>query len=61
MLNRQEHALEVTLSCVGARDIEEPASVILGLEKVIIDTANGPEENCAVVKEVSINPGQTDL
>ena len=54
MLNRQEHALEVTLSCVGARDIEEPASVILGLEKVIIDTANGPEENLAVVKEVSI-------
>ena len=54
MLNRQEHALEVTLSCVGARDIEEPASVILGLEKVIIDTANGPEENRAVVKEVSI-------
>ena len=27
----------------------------LGFEKVIIDTANGPEENCAVVKEVSIN------
>ena len=54
MLNRQEQALEVTLSCVGARDIEEPASVILGLEKVIIDTANGPEENLAVVKEVSI-------
>ena len=54
MLNRQEHALEVTLSCVGARDIEEPANVILGLEKVFIDTANGPEENLAVVKEVSI-------
>jgi AAA domain len=54
MLNRQEHALEVTLSCVGARDIEEPADVTLGLEKVFIDTANGPEENLAVVKEVSI-------
>ena len=54
MLNRQEHALEVTLSCVGARDIEEPASVTLGLEKVIIDTANGPEENLAVMKEVTI-------
>ena len=54
MLNRQEHALEVTLSCVGARDIEEPANVTLGLEKVLIDTANGPEENLAVVKEVSI-------
>src|SRR5262249_41308232 len=36
------------------RDIEEPASVTLGLEKVIIDTANGPEENLAVVKEVTI-------
>jgi AAA domain-containing protein len=54
MLNRQDHALEVTLSCVGARDIEEPADVTLGLEKVSIDTANGPEENLAVVKEVSI-------
>jgi hypothetical protein len=54
MLNRQEHALEVTLSCVGARDIEEPASVTLGLEKVFIETANGPEENLAVVKEVTI-------
>src|SRR5262245_15715609 len=54
MLNRQEHALEATLSCVGARDIEEPASVTLGLEKVFIDTANGPEESLAVVKEVTI-------
>src|SRR5262249_16196671 len=54
MLNRQEQALEVTLSCVGARDIQEPAPVTLGLEKVIIDTANGLEENLAVVKEVSI-------
>jgi AAA domain len=54
MLSRQEHALEVTLSCVGARDIDEPASVTLGLEKVSIDTANGPEENLAVVKEVTI-------
>lgn len=48
-LDRQEHALEVTLSCVGARDIEEPAPVTLGLEKVPIDTASGPEENLAVV------------
>ena len=54
MLNRQEHPLEVTLSCVGARDIEEPASVTLGLDKVFIDTANGPEESLAVVKEVTI-------
>ena len=34
MLNRQEHALEVTLSCMGARDIEEPADLTIGLEKV---------------------------
>src|SRR5262249_7842770 len=54
MLNRQEHALEVTLSCMGARDIEEPPDVIIGLEKVVIETANGPEENLAVVKEGTI-------
>jgi hypothetical protein len=49
MLNRQEHALDVTLSCMGARDIEEPADLIIALEKVTIETANGPEENLAVV------------
>ena len=54
MLNRQEHALEVTLSCMGARDIEEPADLTIGLEKVVIETANGPEENLTVVKEVTI-------
>jgi len=54
MLHREEHALEVTLSCEGARDIEEPADVIIGLEKVFIETANGPEENLAVVKELTI-------
>jgi hypothetical protein len=48
MLNRQGHALEVTLSCMGARDIEEPADLTITLEKVPIETANGPEENLAV-------------
>jgi hypothetical protein len=49
MLKREEHALEVTLSCVGARDIEEPIDVTIGLEKEAIETANGPEENLVVV------------
>jgi hypothetical protein len=49
MLNRQEHALVVTLSCTAARDIEEPADLTITLENVIIETANGPEENLAVV------------
>jgi AAA domain-containing protein len=49
MLNRQGHALDVTLSCMGARDIEEPADLIITLEKVIIETAKGAEENLAVV------------
>src|SRR5262249_32323177 len=49
MLKREEQALEVTLSCVGARDIEEPIDVTIGLEKETIETANGPEENLVVV------------
>jgi hypothetical protein len=48
MLNRQGHALEVTLSCMGARDIEEPADLTITLEKVPIETAKGLEENLAV-------------
>ena len=46
--------MEVTLSCMGARDIEEPADLTIGLEKVVIETTNGPEENLTVVKEVTI-------
>jgi hypothetical protein len=54
MLNRKEYALEVTLSCVGARDIEEPPVLIIGLEKVFIETAKGAEENIAVTKAMSV-------
>src|SRR5262249_9259302 len=49
MLNRQEHALEVTLSCKRARDIEEPADLTITLENVTIETTNGQEQNLAVV------------
>jgi AAA domain len=54
MLNRKDHALEVTLACVGARDIEEPHNVIIGLEKMVIETARGLEENLAVTKEIDV-------
>ena len=49
MLKRQEHAFEATLSCIGARDIEEPPDLTVTLEKVTIETANGPEQNLAVI------------
>ena len=34
---------------MGARDIEEPPDLTVTLEKVTIETANGPEENLAVI------------
>jgi hypothetical protein len=49
MLKRQEHTFEATLSCMGARDIEEPPDLTVTLEKVTIETANGPEQNLAVI------------
>jgi AAA domain len=54
MLDRKDHALEVTLSCDGARDIEEPPDLIIGLEEVIIETAKGAEKNMAVTKAISL-------
>ena len=34
---------------MGARDIEEPPDLTVTLEKVPIETANGPEQNLAVI------------
>jgi len=60
MLNRQDHALEVTLSCVGARDIEEPADVTLGLEESQHRHREWPrrEPRCC---ERGFHPGQAGL
>src|SRR5262249_60885528 len=52
-LTREERAPAVTISYTGARDIEEPPALIIGLEEVIIETAKGAEKNLAVTKAIS--------
>jgi hypothetical protein len=54
MLKRKAHESKVTLTCTGARDIEEPPDLIMGLEKEIIETAKGQEENLVIAKELSV-------
>jgi hypothetical protein len=55
MLERNENATDqATLTCIGARDIEEPPAITIGLERVPIVTAKGNEFNLVVSKEVSI-------
>jgi hypothetical protein len=53
MLKRKGHELKIKLICMGARDIEEPPDLIMGLEKEFIETAKGAEENLVIAKELS--------
>jgi hypothetical protein len=53
MLNREPGATEVTLSCTDTRDIEEPPDLVIGLDKVAIQTKRGKEQNLAVTRIVS--------
>jgi hypothetical protein len=52
MLNRDPGATEVTLSCTDTRDIEEPPDLVIGLDKVAIQTKRGKEQNLAVTRIV---------
>jgi hypothetical protein len=54
MLERVEHADQATLTCIGARDIEEPPAITFEMQKVPIVTAKGKEQNLVVSKEVEI-------
>jgi hypothetical protein len=52
MLNREPGATEATLSCTDTRDIEEPPDLVIGLDKVTIQTKKGSEQNLAVTRIV---------
>jgi hypothetical protein len=54
MLERDGRELKATLTCKGARDIEEPNDLTIGLEEESIETAKGAEKNLVITKELTI-------
>jgi hypothetical protein len=59
MLQRDETTPnQATLSCVGARDIEEPPTITIEVQKVEIVTAKGKETNLVVSRKVPVQDQQ---